>query len=1737
MINKLINIMIKNYLSFSRRFIFTLFTVLMSANLWGQELIDLANCTIEGVDTYYHHTGSAYTITPVVKDGGTTVDPANYNVSYTYNGAAYTGSFIDKGLYVLTISGKESYSTGAITKAFSIYGELEGEGTELSPWQISSAADWEEFANHPGYWDNDDYVVMTSNVPNAAEVAAGITSVSTIVGLWDDYNSYSGEFDGAGKVLVFNYDGSYSCAPFYYTSGATIKDLKVEGNIDAYSGSAAGLIYSNDDLTTIQDVTVNVGISSDGQNYCGGFSSYSKNFHFIRCVYNGRIVAGGHSGGFCGTEDTDENVTFTDCVFAPAEGSAIESGYTFGLGTIGSDCYYTNNLGTTEQGEKAYLTSVPSGNIGKYEKQIQGFNVYKDVAVVHNVKDAYAYTGSAITITPEVSFDGVDAIANEYCTAEISPSPVQAVGTYTLTITPDNTKGYYGSYTKTFKVAKLNGDGSSEHPYEIASTDDWNCLAVYVNDNGESFSGKYVHLTNDITVSTMVGTPEHPFSGDFSGLKGQYAANTLTFNYGSSANPTEEEIVAPFRYTDGATIHSLIVDGAIYTNVGKESGLIGVNTRTSTNTTVQFVINRVNFICYEDLLDAEGGGYAYDGSGISFIYSSYEGTISANNYHGGFCGNANASTTSFSNCLFNPTESGFYWAQNFIFNTTGNLPNNYYSTCYYTVGHNQEESEQGTMVFVNTVPVGNIGHKLTTFHEKVVYKPVEVVITGVKKRYTYTGNPITVAPTAVTFDGNDALDEGNELCTWSITPSLVQAVGSYTFTLTAPNPSVTSDYLGTINQIVRVVDPSSPGWAALQVQLSGSEATINLNDLTNENIITAGDNDACLVVESGRNVTINLNGKTIDRGFFEGEGHWRTPVVGGQVLKIASGATVIIKGPGKIMGGCNKASSTNEHAENSDGGGIFNMGTLTLDDVTIEGNYCEKKTAGVSRTARGGGIYSGSGSKLYINNCTITHNEAKGGGGGLFVEKAAVFEMKHTSVRSNKSQDKGGGVRLNADGTQHNNGSKALVSGALIDDCVIENNTVELYNKDSASNGGGIHLDAGILDLTECTVDQNYASKFGGGIYMMGGTINASGCSISFNRSFNEKNLFEGCGGGVCVLGGTFKMIGGTITGNSSYISDGGGIYVATGKTLKLEGGVSVYGNWTYNDATITTQHTTNVYLAGTNDKINISGSIAGASVGVSKAGVTGQFTTNLQGKGTVANFTSDNGDYQILPITVNNKQEAKIGTPAEWNDPTPVNNQIVISEPTTINTTVTESYDYTIVFTGDGCLIIGPNGVLTAKISNNDPLKLIIEDGGQVITNTTVAARVKKEVEKFAPVAYDYWYLISSPVNNPAIATATNIVVLNPEMVLPTPGYDLYRFNEAATATNGQGQILHWENYRNEAYHGGSSENPFDNMTNGRGYLYRSCQDYTVTIDGNLNVGAVNSYTLTNKGTNDFKGFNLIGNPYSHNIKKGDGQAIPNTYLEGKYYVLNPTGCQWVLTDDGAVIPPLTGVLVQANSSVTTSGQSLAISDVAISSSKGGRYEKANNTNIWFTVANNKYEDKACVEFKEGRGLNKIAHMNEEVPMIYIRHNDEDFASVDMNPATTSFDLNFEAMTTGYYTLSVNPQGEYKYLHLYDKLTGEDVDLLSEDKYSFIGSPSDNADRFVVRLENSENAENSVFAYQSGNEIIVSGEGELQVFDVMGRLVARQYVSGVVTWRTASLPMGVYIFRLNDKSQKIVIR
>ena len=196
----------------------------------------------------------------------------------------------------------------------------------------------------------------------------------------------------------------------------------------------------------------------------------------------------------------------------------------------------------------------------------------------------------------------------------------------------------------------------------------------------------------------------------------------------------------------------------------------------------------------------------------------------------------------------------------------------------------------------------------------------------------------------------------------------------------------------------------------------------------------------------------------------------------------------------------------------------------------------------------------------------------------------------------------------------------------------------------------------------------------------------------------------------------------------------------------------------------------------------------------------------------------------------------------------------------------------------------------------------------------------------------------------------------------------------------------------------------------------------------------------------------------------------------------------------------------------------------------------KSGCNSVMFAVANEQFKDVAYAMFSDGVGLNKIEHYNPEIQMLYINRGDDNYAIAMMAKGTQSFNLNFKAMTTGKYTLSYKADGSLNYLHVIDRLTGKDVDMLLEGEYSFIASSKDKENRFIVRLNYSESSDISeTFAYQSGNDIIVSGEGELQVFDVTGRLVATQQVTGIKTVAKPS-PSGVYIFRLNEKVQKIVI-
>lgn len=426
-----------------------------------------------------------------------------------------------------------------------------------------------------------------------------------------------------------------------------------------------------------------------------------------------------------------------------------------------------------------------------------------------------------------------------------------------------------------------------------------------------------------------------------------------------------------------------------------------------------------------------------------------------------------------------------------------------------------------------------------------------------------------------------------------------------------------------------------------------------------------------------------------------------------------------------------------------------------------------------------------------------------------------------------------------------------------------------------------------------------------------------------------------------------------------------------------------------------------------------------------------------------------------------------------------------------------------------------GKKLTVTGTIAQLPGSKIVIEDGGQLVNLTQgISGTVQKDVINWTTTPYDNgWYAVSTPVDNLKFEDVTNLT--------NATAYNVYRYNEA-TAT--------WENCQYEG-------NLFDDFDSGRGYLYRRNEAATLGFNGVFNtsyVGYPLSYTTA---SGSFKGFHLIGNPYTHNIYKGANTAFYNyNYLEDGFYTLQTNGTWQAGADNSTPIKPCEAILVQAKDFVTSNYIMFFVNTTASGVSKD-----AMNT-IKFTVSNKDFEDVAFAVIKEGRGLNKIEHRNEDAQMLYIRHNGEDFAVADIDELTKLINLNFEAAKTGFYTLRINAEGGFRYLHLIDKFTGYDVDMLAEREYSFIGSPSDAAERFVVRIELSDSfdsSDNSIFAYQNGNDIVVSGEGVLQIFDVTGRMVSNHYVDGVETIRKPS-QTGVYVLRLlgNDvKTQKVLIR
>ncbi|MBQ8086217.1 MAG: InlB B-repeat-containing protein [Lachnospiraceae bacterium] len=570
----------------------------------------------------------------------------------------------------------------------------------------------------------------------------------------------------------------------------------------------------------------------------------------------------------------------------------------------------------------------------------------------------------------------------------------------------------------TAKAATLSGNGTENDPYLITSADDWNTLAASVNE-GNDYSEKYLKLTNDITVSKMIGSNSHPSSSNKQSFSGTFdgGGNTLKLNI----NDKNTHGAAPFSATKDATIKNLKVKGSVVGGI-HSAGLVGVpnGTLTVENCTVSAA-------------------------------------VSGDTHHGGFVGHAFNATVKLKSCIFDGSLKGgtlggmIGWSgQSASERPTININNCLFSGTYTDasafnpVGYTATDDDSATITdFYTTKAASGTATKLKingTINTAVAlvqkdsefkcYSTINDAVTGWNGAADgATLKLLTDVTTTSTINvtGTKTLDLNDHVLTGNVTSgSVIEIRNSATLNLV---DSAT-------NKTTRYYTPTSSGPAT--ISSTGTDQSF-----------------------TGGYITGTASGTT-SNDYNSGY------QVGGGVY-VAKGSTFNMTG-GNIFG-------VTHNGSKPEGAGVFVCGTFNMTGGEIVGNYNNNNGGGVgtsagsnvsisdgtishNRTGWGGGITVRGAFRM--SSGTISGNTASCGGGGIHVDNEGNGSPSVTltggSITGNTSSQNGGGINCYGVSTFNISGSP-VINGNKHGDAV-EN--VYLQDKKMITVNGALTSDASI---------------------------------------------------------------------------------------------------------------------------------------------------------------------------------------------------------------------------------------------------------------------------------------------------------------------------------------------------------------------------------------------------------------------------------------------------------------------------------------------------------------------------------------------------------------------------------------------------------------------------------------------------------------------------------------------------
>lgn len=469
---------------------------------------------------------------------------------------------------------------------------------------------------------------------------------------------------------------------------------------------------------------------------------------------------------------------------------------------------------------------------------------------------------------------------------------------------------------------------------------------------------------------------------------------------------------------------------------------------------------------------------------------------------------------------------------------------------------------------------------------------------------------------------------------------------------------------------------------------------------------------------------------------------------------------------------------------------------------------------------------------------------------------------------------------------------------------------------------------------------------------------------------------------------------------------------------------------------------------------------------------------------------------------------------------------QMILS---TMDITSDVTIDFAAILESNEIIEIENGGVLTIGGTFTNNGDLLIEDGAQMKCNSPFIGTIEKSItgyENYTGTGNGGYYLIASPVD--AFVNST---------LVPTNSNDEYQFDDMDFYWfDGQAVGQEWQNPKNGSADG--SINGQQLMPSKKGFLYARKETGVISISADNN----NKFPATGTGivadnlsnsTTAFGKHNLIGNPYTC-----------NAFVGRAYYRMNPAGDDFTAAAASEPIKPLEGVFIVFGETETATKVTFTTTAPTPDGSNGNGNLNINASQVIATRGNSNdvLIDRAIVHFGEGQMLPKFM-LNPDNTKLYIPQGNKDYAVV-RSEARGEMPVNFKAAENGTYTIDVEAENlEVNYLHLIDNLTGMDVDLLATPSYTFEARKSDIASRFRLVFDaNTGNDEtNDNFAFINNGELIVNGNGTVQVIDILGRQMFSHEVNSSFRIQNSEFAPGVYVLRLvngNDvKTQKIVIK